>query len=172
MVGTDTGGPVAPRPGSGVRGWVRVVLVVSVTLNLLVAGVVVGGLLADRSPMRHLPGEVSFGPLTEALSEADRVALRRAAQGEGASLRAMRQAAGEDLARFVAALRAEPWDEAGVRAAFAAQRARAAERGQFGERLLLARIAAMTSEERQAFADRLESRAAARAERRREAGRD
>lgn len=166
MAGSETGGPVAPQPGTGLRGWVRVVFVLSLTLNLLVAGVVAGGWIAhDRRAAHPGTAEVSFGAFTSALSEADREALRRAARDERQPLRALREAGRTDLGRFVAALRTDPWDEAGVRAAFAAQRARGAERVEFGERLLLERIAAMTPEERRAFADRLERRAADRAER-------
>lgn len=140
------------------RGWVRAVFILSVTLNLLVAGVVAGGLIArERDPMRPpVVSDVSIGAFTQALDPADREALRRAAQAEGQNLRAMRQAAREDHRRLVEALRADPWDEAAVRAVFDAHRDRLVERSAFGGRLLIDRIAAMTPTQRQAFADRLE----------------
>ncbi|MFP1643025.1 periplasmic heavy metal sensor [Pontitalea aquivivens] len=150
--------PLAAPVRAPMRGWVRAVFILSVTLNLLVAGVVAGGLIArDRHPMRPpVVSDVSVGAFTQALDPADREALRRAAQAEGQSLRAMRQSAREDHRRLVEALRADPWDEAAVRAVFDAHRDRLVERSAFGGRLLMARITAMTPAQRQAFADRLE----------------
>lgn len=139
------------------KGWVKAAFIASVTLNLLVAGVVVGGIIRhDRHPPRPMISDVSIGPFTEALSQNDREALRRAAQRESTGFRAMRQAAREDYRRLIAALRAEPLDEAVVQEVFASRRQRLTERSAFGERLMVERVKAMSAAERQDFADRLE----------------
>ncbi|MCB1401125.1 MAG: periplasmic heavy metal sensor, partial [Rhodobacteraceae bacterium] len=83
------------------KGWVKAAFIASITLNLLVVGVVVGGIIRhDRHPPRPMISDVSIGPFTEALSQDDREALRRAAQRESTGFRAMRQAAREDYRRL------------------------------------------------------------------------
>lgn len=142
---------------AGMRGWVRGLFILSLTLNLLVVGVVAGGMIghAKRMP-RAAIGEISMGPFNEAFSHEDREALRRAAEADGRDFREMRRAGRADFERLIAALRAEPWDEAEVRAAIEGHRARTIERMQIGERLMLGRLGAMQPEQRRAFADRLE----------------
>jgi uncharacterized membrane protein len=145
---------VAPR--AGMRGWVRALFVASVTLNLLVAGVVIGGIIGhERHPPRPQVSDVSFGPFTEALSREDREALRKSAEAEGQSFRQMRRDASADFTRLVDALDAEPWDAAAARVALEGHRARVLGQIEIGERLMFERLLQMTPEARHAFADRL-----------------
>lgn len=138
------------------RGWMRVALIVSVSLNLLVAGVVIGAVIGhDKRPPRPVVGDVSLGPFTDALSKEDREALRRAAQAEGRNLRDMRRRASSDMREVIAVLEAEPFDKAKAGAVIGAVRSRAMERFAIGERLMVERLAQMTPEARQAFAARL-----------------
>lgn len=147
---------VAPK--AGMRGWVRALFIVSLTMNLLVLGVVAGGVIGHSGhPPRPMISDISMGPFTEALSRADRDALRHAAEAEGAGFRDMRRAARADFTRLVAALKADPWNEAEVRSVIEAHRARTLDRIEIGERLMFGRIAAMTPEERKGFAERLEA---------------
>ena len=62
--------PAAPRG-------VKIALAVSVALNLAVAGLAVGAWLGD-GPHKGMPRDMSFGPFSEALDDADRRAIRRA----------------------------------------------------------------------------------------------
>lgn len=157
----QAGAPDGPAGGSRARAprWMRAALIVSVTLNLLVAGVIVGGLIAhDRRPPHPVVGDVSLGPFTDALSKEDRAALRRAAQAEGRNFREMRERGSAELREVIAVLEQEPFDRARVEAMLGAMRARANARFDIGERLMIERLAEMGPEARRAFAERLRER--------------
>lgn len=140
----------------GGRGWTRALLIGSVSLNLLVAGVVIGGLIGnDRRPPRPVIDEVSIGPFTDALSPEDREALRRAAQAEGQNFRDIRKDAADEMRRVIDALEADPFNREQVEGMIRNMRTRAMERFAIGERLMVERLAQMSPEARQAFAERL-----------------
>jgi uncharacterized membrane protein len=136
---------------------VRIALVLSVALNLLFIGAVVGAWL-DRGPDRD-PRLRSVGPIAPfaaAMRVDDRRAfvddLRREA-GEG------RPSHSEQRARFdalVDAIGQEPFDRVRLEAVFTDQRTAAVERQRIGEGLLIDRIAEMSVEERTAYAERLQ----------------
>ena len=147
-------GPSAPPAPSGGR-WLKLALAVSVALNLAVAGLALGAWLGD-GPRKGMPRDLSFGPFTEALSDKDRRALRRDLMGRLGEFRTSREAARAEFSGFLAALRADPFDPEGLKAALAAIETRNAERLELGRSLIEKRLIEMTPEERRAFADRLE----------------
>jgi uncharacterized membrane protein len=134
----------------------RVLLVLSLALNLLVAGLVLGDLLTHGRPGRGpRPVEMALGPLARALPEEDRAAILESLRDDP-DLRAFRReefSAG--LAAIAEALRAEPLDESRLRAAFAAQADRAARGQQAVRDALIAHLAAMPPGTRTVVADRL-----------------
>ncbi|MFM2354693.1 MAG: hypothetical protein RLZZ528_429 [Pseudomonadota bacterium] len=149
--------PEPPKRTSGF-GWMRAALIGSLAVNLLVLGLVAGAVARHgRDGFRGGPDDVGFGPFTEALSEGDRDFLREEFFKRSPDHRDSRRAAVEGFNALLATLRAPEWNEAAVRAALAAQRARTEERIELGEDLLIARLGQMTTEERAAFADRIES---------------
>lgn len=137
----------------------RIVLFMSLALNLIVVGLVVGALVmgggrdTDRRPPRG--GETGLGPVLMALTPEDRRTLGRDMR------RALRQAVrnrGETraLARNLAqAMRAEPYDSTRIDDLVAAQFEDVDKRLSIARELFLTRAAAMSPEERAAFADRL-----------------
>ncbi|MBC7154194.1 MAG: periplasmic heavy metal sensor [Rhodobacteraceae bacterium] len=147
----------------------RRALYVSVAVNLLVVGAVVGLLAAHglREGYPHGDRGVGFGRYTQALSPQDRAALRDAYQGQMHDM--MRQGAGgaeyddpralfhAERAGIVAALRADPFDPAAVQALFDRQKMRMTAAIALGQSLLLQRISAMSPQERAVFADRVEA---------------
>ena len=147
---TETAG----RAGRGLR-WV---LAVSVALNLAVVGLVAGAMLREGGPHGRMVRDLDFGPFTEALTEGDREALRRAFMARMPEMRDMRAAMRADFAALLAALRAEPFDAAALQGAVANQAGRMQRRLEVGQQIMLERIAAMTVADRRAFADRLEAR--------------
>ncbi|MBI1416274.1 MAG: periplasmic heavy metal sensor [Limimaricola sp.] len=139
-----------------VRRWVQIVLVVSLALNLLVAGAIGGRLLAGRGPGPFGGFDLTLGPLSQALDRADRDAIRASLRQRPELrplMRSERQAAIQSL---IDALRADPFDPGAVSALFAAQRDRATAAMQAGQEALLARITAMSPTARVAFAARLQ----------------
>lgn len=153
---TDTTTP-APAPRSPL--WMKIALAVSVALNLAVVGMAGGAAWRFHSdggpsgPVRDL----GFGPFSEALAPDDRAAMRKEFFETRGDFRQVRREMRADFTAMLAALRAEPFEATALQAVLDRQRARGAEMAEVGSRLLGARIAAMTADERRAFADRLET---------------
>ncbi|WP_377507464.1 periplasmic heavy metal sensor [Octadecabacter sp. R77987] len=133
----------------------RIVLVISLALNLLVVGVVAGGLLSGRGGDGRRV-DLSLGPYARALDPSDVSAIRTEMRGRGPDLRRDRRAMIEDTRNFVAALRADPYDAETAAEILSRQRGRVAQFQALGQELVLDRIARMSVEGRAAFADRLE----------------
>lgn len=147
--------PAMPA-ASGSPRWMRVVLVLSLALNLLVAGATLG-LVLRGGPTPMAGRDPGFGPFAAALSPEDRTALRRdwiaRTVTEGDGRRAMRV----DMRALLGALRADPFDASAMRAALARVGDRTAGRLQLGMSLIEDRVISLSPAERLAFADRLES---------------
>lgn len=158
---TETTNPISPPPSAEVPPvqtgprWMKIALVVSVALNLAVAGLVLGAWLGD-GPHKGMPRDLSFGPFSEALSDADRRALRKDLMGRAGEFRSSREAARTEFAALLDALRADPFDPAAMTAALTAIETRNAERLDLGRSLIETRLIEMSAAERRAFADRLE----------------
>ncbi len=152
----DTGAAPTPIPRTG-RG-VRIALILSLTLNLLVVGIVGGSILAHgwRDDPRRVR-DVGFGPYTEALSPEDRKVLLDGFMKSAPDFRKQREEARADMTRLAAAIRAEPFDRAAVEAIMDDQVARIRGRMQLGRSLLLDRLETMGADGRNALADRMES---------------
>lgn len=134
----------------------RWLLLASLALNLMVAGVVVGHAVTDR-PDRKVPRVDRLGgPMTLALSHEDRREIGEALRREYKDSRPSRTQLRAEYQDVIGALRSDPYDSARLEQVFARQLAGTTERVAVGQRLLLARIATMTPDERRAFAARLE----------------
>jgi uncharacterized membrane protein len=134
---------------------VKIALAVSVALNLAVAGLAAGAWLRD-GPRGGMPRDMSFGPFSEALDDADRKSIRRSLLSRVGEFREQRQAAKAEFEALLVALRAEPFDASAMQAALAAIEARNSERLELGRTLIETRLIEMSPEARKAFADRLE----------------
>ena len=144
----------APR----MRGWVRVVLFVSLALNLAVVGLVAGVALRHGGEKRAGPPRADHMSLAyvRALDRTDREAIRdamRAALPDRAQLRAGQRAA---FAAVLAAVRSDSFDPAEVERLLEAQFAVSEGRQQLGRQFLIERLGMMSAAERAAFADRVE----------------
>lgn len=149
--------PGAP-PAAGAPRWMRVLLVVSLALNLLVAGVVVGQLVFDDDHGRGpRPVEIALGPFARAMDAGDRRAILESLRSNSDLRPLSRDQRAAAFGEIVTTLRVEPFDRARAEAALSAQaeRVRGLERTIQGA--LLDRLAAMTPDQRAAFADRLEA---------------
>lgn len=139
-----------PKPK---RRWVPVVLALSLALNLLVVGVAVGTVLRLRGG-DHAKSPPGFGPaLYRALPKDDRKAMRGELTGlhkKGSKGRA------QDFEALSQALRATPFDPVAVQVLLQQQAQATADLQQALQTQWLARVTAMSDEERQAYADRLQ----------------
>lgn len=136
------------------RLWVRVLLGVSLALNLLVLGLIGGAMLRFGGPdgMRAPPRSVGAALFRE-LPREDRRALRAGA-GESHDQRHVRLKA--DAKALGAALRATPFDAGAMEALLEGHAKTRAESHMSLQRAWLDRVIAMSNAERQAYADRLE----------------
>jgi uncharacterized membrane protein len=153
---TDASVNPPPAPDRRRIPWLKVVLAVSLALNLAVAGLAAGAWLHKGPDRRGMPRDLSFGPFGEALTAADRRALRQAFQEKSADPRADREAARGEFQALLAALRATPFRAEDLRAALDAIETRLTARIDLGGRLIEERLLALPEAERLAFAERLE----------------
>lgn len=138
----------------------RIALAVSVALNLAVAGMAAGAYFKHGGPEGRdaIIRDLGFGPFTDALSPEDRDALRRAFLAKVPDIRKSRNAMRQNQQDLLAALRADPFDQAQLLAVMAAQSSRTATQLGTGQDLLKDLLLGMSQDARLAFADRLEER--------------
>lgn len=153
MSDPKTGQAVSQRTGRGLK----IALGLSLAVNLLILGLVVGALVAvgpgrsgnDDPRLRAL----GLGPFAIALPREDRQAVTDRIDRD--ALRSERRALGESLGQLRAALLADPFDRAAAEAALARSRGAAeAAQGQ-GHRALLDHIETMSADERAELVERL-----------------
>ncbi len=157
----DDRSPTGQKNGRASGG--RVLLFVSLALNLLIAGAVVGALLqrADsRPPAADNAGialrDLGYGAFGRALSKPDRKELSRAIRQSAREFSANRREIRAQTRLMLKALQADPYDPARVRDIAQNLQARLAERQQIAQQLLLGHINQMTPEERKVYVRRLE----------------
>lgn len=147
------------QPDQKKRRWLLPTLFVSLALNLLIVGIVVGAVLQggrDKGgrpdgPARSLLGE----PFVRALTSEDRRALGREMLSNRDALRENRADLRDRIERFLETLRQEEFDRDTIAGILNEQRQLAVTRQQLGEDLLLSRLEQMSVAERRAYADRL-----------------
>jgi hypothetical protein len=152
---SDPTGGQGPKLGGG-RG-VKIALGLSLAVNLLIVGLVVGALFAvgpgrsrDDDPRLRTLG---LGPFAIALSRQDRAAVIDRIDRDALSRE--RRALGASLLQLRDALLAEPFDKAAAEAALVRSRAASEAAQGHGHAALLDQIATMTLAERTELAERL-----------------
>ncbi len=150
-------------PRSGMKGWVKALFAVSLTLNLLVFGVVIGAVVSHWDGPRGKPSDharlrldPALGPLARALPEPARQAAMAELSARSGPYDARRAALAGQLNDMLTLLRAEPFDAEAFRALFVAQTESWASRAEVGRDVVMSQVAALSPEDRAAFADRIE----------------
>lgn len=150
----------ASRPGT-MRLWLRIVLFVSLALNLAVIGLAAGSFL--RAPPEHgIHHRDPAAPYTRAFSDDQRRELWRELRRGFREARAA-EPDGErsdflaEYRRALDLLRTSPFDAEAFREIIAEQSARSAARRQRGEAVLTGYVTSMSEAERAAYAERLEA---------------
>ncbi|MGB3313754.1 MAG: periplasmic heavy metal sensor [Albidovulum sp.] len=152
------------KPGNDTRNaagrWTKIILVLSLAMNLFVIALVVGASFGHHRWHRPHSGvsDVGVGLFTEVLTRRDRAALRDAFLAAAPDFREQRRAAQDDFTDLAEALRQDPLDLALVDTLVARHGTRIAERIDLGRRLLSERIGQMSASERADFADRIDAR--------------
>ncbi|MEM1386147.1 MAG: periplasmic heavy metal sensor [Pseudomonadota bacterium] len=137
--------------------WGRAVLVVSLAVNLLVAGVIAGAFWHERRGEARGPGlrDAGFGPYAAALPPGDRIALAMELRREGGPFLTRRDEMRAAFDAVLRALRAEPYDHGAVEAILAQQGQAVRATQETAQTLLLAHIAQMSAKDRLAYAEAL-----------------
>lgn len=152
--------PAKPAPQKSKFHWSRVLLVLSLAMNLAVIGIVAGAALGqdrDGGRLHTLQSrDIGYGPFVAALSEGERRDLGRDLRAAPGPERISRAALRREFETMLAALRAEPFDGAAFEALLDDKRLTLIERQKVGQDAFVARINAMSEADRAAFADRLE----------------
>ncbi|MBT8408817.1 MAG: periplasmic heavy metal sensor [Alphaproteobacteria bacterium] len=157
---SDTPGAAGPVTRTAL--WVKMLLALSLGLNLLIVGIVLGALgrggLDGRDGDRF-QGARELGPLpfVAALEPRDRRALGRALRNQAEPLRQNREMLRARFDALLEALRAETFDRRAVAALIAEQRGLAVDRQEIGERILLDHLASISHGDRMQYADRLDN---------------
>ena len=137
------------------KGW-RILLIVSLAINLLILGIMIGGFMHGKS-MRP-PGGLDFalGPAAAALIPQDRRAIRAALRKHPDLVPFRPGARNDSMTAYIEGLRQEPFNIAVIEAIFAEQRMRADNTIAVVQSVMLEHFMQMTFEERSAYADRFE----------------
>ncbi|WP_415919988.1 periplasmic heavy metal sensor [Tateyamaria sp. SN6-1] len=135
--------------------WVKLLLAVSLGINLCIAGLVAGFLLRGPGVMRGDGPGLSYAmPYIIALERADRRAVLGTVRGNpDLPDRRMRRAQFDDM---LAALRSDPLDQDAVRAVLARQARGVSQVQAVAQAAWLDRLAQMSATERAAYADAVE----------------
>ena len=142
------------RKSSGIRTWVRIVLGVSLALNLLVVGLMVGAMVRfggaeGRRPPPHSMGAAMF----RELPKEDRRALRETGMNRPSYASSSRGSATGGIA---AALRADPFDRGAVLLILNEQAQHRIDWQKSAQQAWLDRVELMSVADRADFADRLQ----------------
>lgn len=138
------------------RRWQRILLVASLALNLAIVGVVAGVTLGGGPKDRMQRFDLTVGPLTRAMDEDRRDAVRSALRDSGSFRPADRTNIRADFSTLLDTLRRDDFDESAFRDVLTRQQ----QRLQGGQAAVMDavtdQIKDMSESERAAFADRLE----------------
>ncbi|MCY1126321.1 periplasmic heavy metal sensor [Frigidibacter sp. RF13] len=138
-------------------GKLRLALYLSLALNLLFVGLVVGRMAGGHPFLRGgmMGPDVGFGPITESLSHADRRELFRRFRTVAPDYRAMRDAVRADFAALAAVLQAESWDPAAAAAILDRQAEQSRDRMVKGRQVFLDYLGSLSAEDRRDLGARI-----------------
>ncbi|UWQ13299.1 periplasmic heavy metal sensor [Aliiroseovarius sp. M344] len=156
--------PPVAKSGAKPRKWPRILLAVSLTFNLLVVGLVAGANWGGHwdhgfdahGPNRGAIRDLGFAPLASALDRSDRRQIGRVLRDRSGSFSENRRALAEEFQSMLTVLRADPFDAGALLSIMDQQSERQRQRGGLARSVLVERIEQMSSDERLAFADRIE----------------
>ena len=141
--------------------WIKSVFIASLALNLLVLGAIGGAWLSPDGPrgkaVEAAARDLGATPFVRAVARADRRELAQSFRQQAEPLQRNRAELRLRFDALLGALRAETFDRTEVASLMGLQRGAAIQRQEIGERVLIEYLSGLSFEERQEYADRLES---------------
>lgn len=151
---------IEPRPKTGAPTWMKILLAVSLAMNLGIAGTVAGFAIRGgkdgdfgRPPVR----ETSFGPFSDALTRDQRRELLRGFMEKGPRGPELKEQIRQEYDGVITALKKEPFDASLLDQAVVQQGQKMIERLNVGRQALVDLVRSMSPEERKEFVQRLEN---------------
>ena len=140
------------------RRWVKILLALSLGLNMLIIGAVGGMAISHWNGSMPQPNirDMSYGLYTRALSPEDRKAIGQALRSEAGTIQENMPRIREQYRALLVALRADRYDKQRVHQLVMDQQKMMLGRQKAGQRLFLEHIDAMSPKARRDFAARLE----------------
>ncbi len=149
--------PTADTPTARSPRWMRLLLVLSLAVNLLVIGLALGVALGRTGGETARPGrDAVSGFYLRALEPEQRADFIGQLRREGRGLRLDRATIRTELRATLELLRADSFDAEAFADRLSGQRARLAARADLGDRVFIGVLAGMSVEERRAYAERIE----------------
>lgn len=140
------------------RRGLRALLIGSLAVNLIVAGLALGAVLGNSKGGNRPPRDADFmGAYTRALPDEDRRAIGRAIRDHHRKSGISREAARAEFEAMINLLRAIPFDASKVKAGLEQQAKAGFERRASAQTMWLERVTVMTDAERQDYADRIQT---------------
>ncbi len=135
----------------------RILLIASLTLNLVVIGLI-GGAALGKSKESERPERVAdfMGAYTRALPSQDRRAIGEAIRDSHRKSGGNREAARQQFESFLTILRASPFDADALKSAIEGQSTASAERRSVAQKIWLEHVSNMSDAERAGYADDIE----------------
>lgn len=148
----------APPTRSGAPLWVRITLIVSLALNLLIIGAIVGALLGRGKPGDdpRAARDLAAAPFVMALERGERRELLARMREQSEPMRENRAMLRARFEALLTALRDEIFDRDRIEELLSGQREVATARQQIGEVVLLDHLEMLSLEDRRAYASRLD----------------
>ncbi|VDC31190.1 periplasmic heavy metal sensor [Pseudogemmobacter humi] len=147
----------APEAPARTRGWVKVLLAVSLALNLAVAGLAAGSWLGHEKGGGTSRRDSGLGPLASAMTREDWRAMRPAWVSRNPDLGRGAEALRAEYDPLLAALRAEPFEVEALHEALARISESNARRLSAAREVIGGYLAGLDAGPRAAYADRLEA---------------
>lgn len=140
------------------RRGLRALLIGSLAVNLIVAGLALGAVLGKSQGGNRPPRDADFmGAYTRALPDEDRRAIGRAIREHHRKSGISREAARAEFEAMLELLRASPFDAEQLKTGLEKQAKAGFERRASAQNLWLERVSAMTDAERLEYADRIQT---------------
>ena len=136
--------------------WIRILLVISLGMNLAVVGLVIGAKISGHGPrgMSHANGS-GMRVLMHALPNSKRADVRKYFHENRDRIRAKDSAMRASLDNITTAITAQPFDANALNEGFSAQRAHIVAITQNAQQAFVAIIASMTDKERAEYVDNM-----------------
>ena len=140
--------------GAGTGRWLKLVLIVSLAINVIVVGLYAGHLIKPESTARGADNQIRW--IIKLVPEARRDFTKEHFRGIRDDMRAASMKRGEHMDAIVAAIRAEQFSAEGLEQALQSRRDGSQTRKELVQRQLVTLLDAFTAEERAEFADNLD----------------